>query len=149
MIFDYIGNLHRYDWLCKDIDAILELLKDESLQAGEYPISEQAFVVIQEYETREATDIKFEAHRVHADIQIMLAGEEVQYYAKPQDVRLSIPFTADNDICFFTLHSRDSLQSVHLKTGDITIYLPGECHAPCYDSTQKSKVKKAIVKVKY
>lgn len=148
MILDLVENLYKYDWLCKDIPAILEKLSDNSLAPGEYPISEQCFIVLQEYETRVAHPINFEAHAIHADIQIMLEGEEVQYYSLEKNLQLSTPFQ-DNDICFYELEKEDTLQAITLRKGSFTVYLPGECHAPCYDSKGKSKVRKAIVKVKY
>lgn len=148
MILDLVENLYKYEWLCKDIPAILEKLSDNSLTPGEYPISEQCFIVLQEYETRQANPIDFETHAIHTDIQIMLAGEEVQYYSQEKDLCLSTPFQ-DNDICFYKLEKKDSLQAITLKKGCFTVYLPGECHAPCYDSNGKHRVRKAIVKVKY
>ena len=149
MVLDNITNIQKYAWLCEDIDAVLALLKDAEIAPGQYPVSEKAFLIIQEYESREPKDIDFEAHRVHADIQIVLEGEEVQYYSKPEHLSIRVPFEGDNDICFFSLTSEESLHALHLMKGDITIYLPGECHAPCYCKEQKGKVKKAIVKVKY
>ena len=80
MILDTVSRLSRYAALNPLFLLVAEYLRrsDLNLMAdGRYEISgEDAFLTLTRSSLRLATEAPLEAHRLYADIQIVLSGEE-------------------------------------------------------------------------
>ena len=76
------GSLDDLAWRKRLPPVLLEMLErlaDPALHrapAGRHELSDDAFFVINEYETRPALELRAESHRRYCDVQVMLSGTE-------------------------------------------------------------------------
>ena len=73
MIYDKIENIDLYNIDESAVEFIKNLTGDE--ECKRYEISDKIYANIEEYQTKE--NGYFEAHQKYADIQLLLAGEEI------------------------------------------------------------------------
>ena len=105
------------------------------------------FVRIAEYLPGPAEEKKFEAHRIYADLQWVVKGEEIiQCAVEPAPLPVT-DYDVAADIQFFTTPQRFSAQTV--SKGQCAFFLPGELHRPgCQTGSGKEKVKKLVFKIR-
>ncbi|MCR5266669.1 MAG: YhcH/YjgK/YiaL family protein [Cyanobacteria bacterium RUI128] len=112
------------------------------LEDGKHIISDNMYVNIQTYETKEDAD--FEAHRLYADIQYIISGEEKIGVTDYSNCTTSVKYSKDADIEFLkgegTYHN--------MKQGDFMILYPQDAHKPSISADSKTEVRKAVVKVR-
>ena len=148
MIADKIENAHLYAGLSEGIAKGLELLKDPALaekEDGKYEIDgDNMFILIQRYPTKEKADTTFEAHKNYVDIQAILEGEETIGCATTEDLTVTVPYEPD----IMRLADPETFTEIELSGGTFAIFFPSDAHKPCYKSSGRSNVLKAVVKVK-
>ena len=80
MIADQLANAHRYRDLGPRIARAFEFIARtdlESLADGRYELDgSNVFALVQRYTSKPEADGIWEAHRLHADLQFVVAGEE-------------------------------------------------------------------------
>ncbi|WP_255987281.1 YhcH/YjgK/YiaL family protein [Chitinolyticbacter albus] len=118
-----------------------------SLPAGRHALEGEAmFLLIQEPLTGAIESKRPEAHVQHADIQLLLAGEE-RYGVALADAAL--PVLEDrrdrHDIAFFAAPEREV--QVVLRPGEFLVFWPGELHRPCCAVGAAMPIRKAVVKI--
>ena len=128
MILDTVSRLDRYAALNPLFLRVAEYLRrsDLNLMAdGRYEISgEDAFLTLTRSSLRLSTEAPLEAHRLYADIQIVLSGEEGYGW------RSVASCTAPRGT---------------LRPGGMAVFFPSDAHAPLIGS---GEVRKCIVKVR-
>jgi len=148
MIADKIENADLYTGLSPAIAGGLELLKDPTLakkEVGKYEIDgENLFLMIQRYPTKDKADALFEAHKNYIDIQAILEGEETIGYATTDDLTVTVPYKPD----VMRLADPQIFTEVELSAGMFALFFPSDAHKPCYKSSGRSNVVKAVIKVK-
>ena len=81
MIFDKIENSAIYENISPLIKKAFEYLKQtdfSGMENGKHIIDGDAlFAILQEYDTKNDTDAKLEAHRKYIDVQYIISGEEL------------------------------------------------------------------------
>lgn len=124
----------------------LDRLGVATLAAGRYEIEEGMFVMIQEPSTKLLAATRPEAHREHADIQIVIAGVERLGFAlaDPELVPLEDKL-ATGDIAFYPSPRHESF--VDLVPGQYVIFYPGDLHRPCCAIGEPAPERKAVVKI--
>ena len=147
MILDTVSRLSRYAALNPLFLRAAEYLRrsDLNLMAdGRYEISgEDAFLTLTRSSLRLSTEASLEAHRLYADIQIVLSGEEgygwrsVASCTAPRG-----PYCAERDILFYDDRPDTFLT---LRPGGMAVFFPSDAHAPLIGS---GEVRKCIVKVR-
>ena len=147
MILDAVSRLDRYAALNPLFLRAAEYLRrsDLNLMAdGRYEISgEDAFLTLTRSSLRLATEAPLEAHRLYADIQIVLSGEEG--YGWRSIASCTAPrgtFCAERDILFYDDRPDTFLT---LRPGGMAVFFPSDAHAPLIGS---GEVRKCIVKVR-
>ncbi|GAA5174075.1 YhcH/YjgK/YiaL family protein [Niveibacterium umoris] len=127
--------------------AALETRALDTLPPGRYPLDEEGmFLLIQELVTRPLADSRPEAHRDHADIQIVLAGRERFGMAAPDAALAPVDdLLATRDIAFYPTPTREWF--VDLQPGQLAIFYPGDLHRPCVAVDAPAPVRKAVVKI--
>jgi len=118
-----------------------------ALEPGRYPLDEEGmFLLIQQVTTQAEADTRPEAHRDHADIQLVLSGLERFGIAPPDAglVPLQDMFDA-RDIAFYPTPSHEWF--VDLAPGQFAIFYPGDLHRPCVAAGEAAPVRKAVVKL--
>lgn len=150
MILDDIGNLIRYPQV-PHIDDVLRFLKRPDLLTLTSPEIEitgrDLFVRIMRYAPKPADQNKFEIHRIHADIQVLLKGREIMQYVPAWDLQSLTEYDSVNDYQFFKADKNVSELMVCEK--QFAIFLPGEPHRPsCQPDDYIGENLKLVFKVK-
>lgn len=146
MIFDDFKNFDLYNISPEIKNFLLNIDKD--IKAGKYEISENAYINIDEYETRDENTIKLEAHRKYIDIQFLIDGAERIYTTDIEGLEVSEKYSDEKDVEFYQTPKRPLNLSYLTKNKFILLY-PDDAHSPCINFDNLSrKVKKAVVKIK-
>ena len=147
MILDNIKNYKKYEALNRSFEKAFQFLKREdlgSLATGKYEIhGENVFAMVQEYETKDLDNAKYEAHKKYIDIQYLVKGTENIGYSPIDKLEVSSPYSEESDFMLLTGEPRLIL----LNEGEFFILFPEDAHMPGISVREKSKVKKVVVKV--
>ncbi len=148
MIFDKINNCKKYEVHHKYFEKAFDFLKRqdlESLSPGKYDIAgNDVYAFVQEYETKDLTDAKYEAHRKYIDIQYLIEGCENMGYSQADDLKAFTPYSEEDDFIMLDGASRLILYN----PGEFFILFPEDAHMPGISYEKKQKVKKVVIKVK-
>ena len=147
MILDNIENCKKYEELNRNFEKAFKFLKREdlgSLAVGKYEIDgEEVFALVQEYETKDLENAKYEAHKKYIDIQYMLDGNEHVGYSLIDKLKITSPYSKEND--FMLLSGEANL--IMLNSKDFSVFFPEDAHMPGIAIKDKNKVRKVVVKV--
>ena len=148
MILDNIQNCKKYEGLNKNFQKAFDFLKREdldSLALGNYEINgEEVFAMVQEYETKDLENAKYEAHKKYIDIQYMLRGAENMGYSSIDKLKISTPYNEEKDCMFL----EGETKLIKIDTKDFFVLFPEDAHMPGMLINEKNKVKKVVVKVR-
>ncbi len=149
MVTDTINNADLYKALGPRFAAGLEFLKRSDLATlplGKHEIlGSDCFALVQEYNSRTQAESKWEAHRVHADIQFVVSGKEYIGYAPIETVNVTHEYDAKNDY----LLGEAKGTYVKMAPGMFTILWPQDAHSPgVAQNDEPEKMRKVVVKVK-
>lgn len=147
MIIDTIKNLECYISLNPLFAEVVEFLKNNDLaklEPGKHFIKgDDLFVNIQTAKGKTQDEAVMETHRVMADIQIPLSGNETYGYI-PACMLPEVEYNAEKDITKFPGVKAQSY--VTCTPEMFAIFFPQDGHAPCI--AEQPEIKKAIFKVK-
>ncbi|MFZ4388246.1 MAG: YhcH/YjgK/YiaL family protein [Chthoniobacterales bacterium] len=147
MIIDHINHSDTYLNLSPRIAKGLEFLKAldfDSLQPGKSEIDGSSlYIISQEYETRDLSDGKWESHRLYADIQMVVDGEERIGYAPLESMTVKTGYLAERDCAIYEGEG----DFIRFRKGTFGIFFPQDVHMPSIAVSQPSNVKKVVVKV--
>ncbi len=147
MILDCIKHIRNYKGISKHMDTAIDFLIENDLSemnVGKYIIDgDNVYYMIQEYETKNIEDGKFEAHRKYIDIQLVLRGREFIGYAPEASLNPVSDYDAVKDKII--LEGKEELH--RLDEGMFGIYFPNDGHKPSIND-EKAMVKKVVLKVK-
>ncbi|MFB2117640.1 YhcH/YjgK/YiaL family protein [Parapedobacter sp. 2B3] len=131
-------------------DSAFRFLREHDLsklETGRYELDgSNLFVNIDEYETKHAKEVSYEAHRVYADIQYVVSGREKIGITHLDSLDLVTPYVAEKDIAFYRKNGQD-----RYRLADSTrffIFFPSDAHKPCVDVDSTLHIRKAVVKIK-
>lgn len=151
MIFDSMERIARYAEMPHFWEITKFLASNDmcSMADGEYPILESKVKArVFSYMTRPSTELDFEIHKGHMDVQIILEGVEYMLVANPDQLTQvetpAIPMSGD--WTFFS--ARGDTSSFVVERGSFAVFYPGEAHKPNCMIHRPVSVKKLIFKVK-
>jgi len=148
MIIDQLDNAAIYAGLQVKLKAALNYLQSNPLndwEPGRYDIDgSDMFLLLQQYETREAEDSFWEAHQNYIDVQYMLQGSENMGFAHANRLTVKKPYDPVKD--FVVLEGEGDTVTVH--EGSFAIFYPQDAHMPCLSCGKPEMVKKAVIKVR-
>ncbi len=148
MIADIIENAQNYYNLGKNFEKGFEFLKTtdlKNLENGRYKIDgDNIFVSIQDYQTKQENEGKFEAHKKYADIQFIIKGEEKIGYTNIKNCTPTTFYDDTNDIIFLD----GTGDFIKAKENTFLVFFPQDAHMPCISVNNPEYVKKAVVKVR-
>lgn len=145
MIKDILKNSNKYYDLHPFFQQGFDFLINndlENIPLGKYIVNENVYVNIDEYETKISN--KIEAHREYIDIQYIISGQESIGVAKLDKLNILEEYNKKNDIAFYD----GKCEFVDLNKSEFLILYPSDAHLPCQILNEKTKIKKAVVKVK-
>ncbi len=149
-----LGSLNQWDAyvsqlppsVVRAVRKVFEMNPD-ALAPGRYPIEgSQSYLLIQEMETRPVSVTRHEAHRVYADVQIVLEGNERFGVAPvdPEFLPVEDKYEA-SDIAFYDVPANESF--VDVSAGMFVVFYPGEFHRPCVAIDVPARLRKAVIKI--
>ena len=148
MVIDKIENLRMYEQLHPLFAKTFDYLEEtdfNQLTSGKHIIDgEDIFALLQEYETKNATDCMLEGHQKYIDIQYVLNGEEIMGITSFANQNVLKPYHVDHDIAFYD----GEYSPVKVAKGNFTIFFPGDLHMPCLKVNSPALVKKVVVKIR-
>jgi YhcH/YjgK/YiaL family protein len=147
MIADRLANGLRYKALGPRIARAIEFLEGTDLFAiadGRHDLDDSnVYALVQRYTSKVPADCKWEAHRLYADLQYVVAGEERIGYG-PIDRFTRNGYDASKD--FEALTGDGDFVRVH--AGGFVLLWPGEVHMPQVAVDAPAPVKKVVVKIR-
>lgn len=149
MILDTLDQLSRYQIPhARDIITFMASQNPMDVADGEHEIlGRELFVRVMSYEPKPAHENRFEAHRVHADVQLVVQGVELMQVAPLDQLKPLTEYDAKGDCQFFSASGFWTDLTVRANT--FAIFFPGEAHRPaCLYQDHRARVKKFVFKIK-
>jgi biofilm protein TabA len=124
---------------------ILESTTFSSLVPGRYEVmGENLFYMVNQYVTKKAESVKFEAHRKYIDLQYVTEGEEMMGVSGFGNATETETYMAENDIAFYTVPKAE----YHTATPDVFfVFLPEDVHQPGVKVNDPREVRKVVFKI--
>lgn len=107
---------------------------------------DEVYAFVQEYETKELSEVKYERHHRYADIQMTAEGYEFMYVGKTEEVLgpLTVPYKPDVEF-YGGYNGKGDL--VCLTPGIASVLWPEDAHLPGFTFHGPVPVRKVVVKV--
>lgn len=126
---------------------IIEDLSLETIELGKYVVNENFYYVVQEYETKDVSEARYEAHKQYVDIQYIIGGKEAIGITPATALVVEQEYEPETDVMFFEAPEQ-SAQAV-LSAGGYVILYPQDAHRPGVKVGEKpGKVRKVVGKVR-
>lgn len=149
MIHDTIANANLYQGLHSGIHKGLKFLANFDPATPDSRIDidgDDVFALVQSYQTTPSEEKRFEGHRVYADIQYIVSGDEIIVSAPVSRLTPETEYDSEKDFLLYS--DTDDAIDLILRPGDFTIFLPDDAHKPGCHHKGESSVKKVVVKVR-
>lgn len=147
MIINKLSNAEQYYGVSKRIERALKYLKNtdlEKLELGKYEIDgKNIIVVVSEYETKDISIGKWEAHRKHIDIQFVVSGREKIGYTHINEMKANSEYNEVKDVIFL----KGEGDMLLINEGTFAIFAPEDAHMPGINVETSQHVKKVVVKI--
>jgi len=148
MIIDKLSNSNLYSGLSERINKSFAYLKEtdfSKIELGKYEIDgDNIFALVNEYNTKDESEGKLEAHKKYIDVQFVAKGSELMGYAPLGNKKIIDEYNEQNDITFFS----GEKSFIQVDEGMFAIFFPTDVHLPGIKVNEKSFVKKVVIKVK-
>lgn len=149
MILDRLENAGRYFTSDSRFGKGFAYLRSLSpvVPDGRYPLeSDGLYVVVMTYETKTRSEMRLEAHRLYADIQVVLQGAERCEWCPAEDLTVVETYDAARDVLFYA--DPPALDAFVLTPGRFAVFYPSDAHKPSCHLRGRTTVRKAVVKVR-
>lgn len=149
MIYDTFENAGLYFKANEPFRQALDFAAsfDLSQPDGRYEIDgDNLFAIVMSYETKATEELKFEAHKKYADMQLLLHGEEFMDVSLSKDLPVEKTYSEEGDCALFK--APEAVSSVLLRPGYFAVAYPEYLHQPGRMVKAPSKVRKMVVKVR-
>lgn len=123
----------------------IQSLDHTSLAPGKYIVNDDFFYIVQEYNTKEPTEGRYEVHKKYIDIQYIASGKERIDITAAAFLQTDEPYNESTDVCF--LKDPKHAASVTLGAGNYVILYPQDAHKPGLKIEASVPVKKILAKV--
>jgi YhcH/YjgK/YiaL family protein len=107
---------------------------------------ENAYALVQSYETLLGDDWVVEGHRRYLDLHYMVTGEEVIGWAASDRVEVTTPYDAVKDTWLGRVPTSE-VTRVRLAAGQAVLLYPGDAHAPRQATSCPVQVRKIVAKI--
>lgn len=133
MIACPLATAGRYAALHPLFARVFALAVDDgirALEAGSHDLGAGLHVNVDIGSTQPPEQRRFERHRAHIDVQVVLAGPERMQWARADQLELSEDFAPDGDIAFYREPAIIAGELV-LGRDELAIFHPEDAHRPC------------------
>lgn len=146
MVKDILSRGGRYHALGPRVAAALthaQLTDFASMTDGEYAVDGTAVrALVQRYDTKAPAAGRWEAHRRHIDLQMVVTGEE-RIGVAPLETLVAEPYDEQKDLLWLSGHG----DVVTLRPGDFVLLWPEDAHMPGLHSAAPASVLKVVYKI--
>lgn len=150
MILDTFEQASRYAALSPHFAAAFAFVRTVTDQTplGRHEIAgDDAFGIVQQHATSALAGRLYEAHRRYVDVQCILRGRELIYWAPlPELAEVVMPFDEAKDAALFALSPAG--QAIPVRAGQFAILFPADAHVPSVAWGDPAEVRKVVVKVR-
>ena len=126
--------------------AFMENVKFDEMELGRHDINEDFFLLVQKYDSKEATEMRFESHKNYVDIQYVVEGKESIGIAPVSVMEVDEAYIPERDVEFY--HDKEDAAKFVLTTGSYAILYPADAHKPGVRVGESVPVKKMVGKVR-
>ncbi len=149
MIVDSLDQSGNYQSLLPGLrEAFRWLSTDASTAAsGRHQVAEGVTAIVDCYSTAPASEKKWEAHRCHVDLQVVLSGSELVGWSPASELTTRIPYNPEKDAEFFE-PPIGAITRFRLSPGLFAIFFPGDGHQPGVMEEQSGEVRKVVFKLR-
>lgn len=150
MILDTLAQWRTYSALSPRFEKAFAFLHQVTDQAtvGRHEIAgDDVFAFVQKHATKPVAERLYESHRKYIDVQYVLRGREVMYWAPlPLLTNVTMPFDAEKDAALYGLIPQGV--AVQVTSGQFTVFFPEDGHIPSCAWGDPAEVLKVVVKVR-
>ena len=129
----------------------IEFMKEYNLTQlplGKHIISDDVYVSVEEYDTVESNEKKYESHIEYIDLQYVIHGTEIIEVSDVTNLRKATVYDKEKDIIFYeNTIFENKVERVVLKAGDFVVLYPEDGHKPGIKFDNRQHVKKAVFKI--
>jgi YhcH/YjgK/YiaL family protein len=115
-------------------------------ESAKLDISDGLFLIEEAYQSKNPSDVRWEAHREWADVQLILEGAERMDVAKLGRLNLKEDLSPQRDMQYFDDYPHGS--TLRFESGDVAIFLPTDAHRPGLQIDGAQLVRKVVIKVR-
>ena len=129
--------------------AFIEKAIKENLPVGKYEVDgDTVYALVQEYDAKEETLVRYEGHKKYIDVQYVVDGAEAMEVVDIDQTQTTVEYNEEKDVAFFAPIGKTWKGVLH--TGEYGIFMPNDIHRPAMRiDNVPAKVKKIVVKIKY
>lgn len=150
MILDTLAQWRTYRAISPRFDAAFAFLQqvNETTPVGRHEIAgDDVYAFVQKHLTKPLAEKVYESHRKYIDVQYVLRGREVMYWAPlPLLTTVTMPFDAEKDAALYAVIPQGV--PVQVVAGQFTIFFPEDGHIPSCAWGDPAEVLKVVVKVR-
>jgi len=149
MILDSLGLSHTYHSLHPGLPAAFGWLETRAATAekGRHEVAEGVAAIVDSYSTAPASEKKWETHRCHVDLQVVLSGSELVGWSPASDLISRIPYNPEKDAEFYEPPMAVTTR-FRLSPGIFVIFFPGDGHQPGVMEERSVEVRKVVFKLR-
>jgi YhcH/YjgK/YiaL family protein len=129
MILDRIDNVRFYQNLSPNLKIALDYIKNlkvVDLKPGKINLANGVSVTSFIYMGKDISNVKFESHRTHLDLEYIVKGVELVQIAHPDLLRLKEAYDPSKDVKYY--HDAETYNQFKLNEGYFVIYYPDDAH---------------------
>lgn len=150
MIVDTLKNCSMYYGVHKDFEKAFDFIKkaeEEKLSPGKYEVDgTKVFAIVQEYNSKNPAEYKFEGHTKYIDIQYVCSGVEEIEVLNIKNATDGEGYIEEREVEFFT--GGEGIGKIILGAGEYGIFYPDDIHKPGLMHNGKSEpVRKILMKI--
>ncbi|MCY1721914.1 YhcH/YjgK/YiaL family protein [Prolixibacteraceae bacterium Z1-6] len=139
-------SYHKNPGPWKQAFSFMQQTDLKNLEPGKIEIDgKNLFVGIDEYQSKDKNQTKYESHKKYIDIQYIISGEEQIGLCKPDKAETSEPYNAEKDLEFYNYDDGDYIK---VTPANFVIFFPDDLHQPCIKLNDSVWVKKAVIKIR-
>jgi biofilm protein TabA len=151
MIFDTLQSAGRYQGIHSRLNAALKLLSGtqlSTLAAGRYDFDAGLFATVSEYTTKPIAETFWEAHYLHADVQIVLDGRERIDWLPRSATAIRKAYDPQRELVELSPRPKTHPVELLLHPGCFAVFFPDDAHRPGIAADHPAPVKKIVFKVR-
>lgn len=154
MLVFHKKDIPFYAKMDERLSEALQLIASGELDnepVGKIVISERLHCLVQEYETKEYSDTKWESHEKYIDIQYVCQGRERMDVWTVSDT-LELQEVDQEADCRFYKEKKgaesEKANQICCQDGMMAVFYPSDIHRPCICAGQPEWVKKRVFKIR-